>query len=106
MAEEKTKAINQAYKLLMTNNEQITTPQRPSNQRKSEDVLFNQAVKIATEMGRLSASVLQRRLSIGYSRAAKILNMMEQQGLISPPEGSKPRKVLQAAYDYVNDNLV
>ena len=51
-------------------------------------------------MGRGSTSVLQRRLSIGYGRAAKILDMMEREGFIGPAEGSKPRKVLSAAYDF------
>ncbi len=66
-----------------------------------EDELFAQALEIVTDMGRASTSVLQRRLSIGYGRAAKILDMMERRGFIGPSEGaSKPRKVLQAAYDF------
>ncbi|HKQ04164.1 MAG TPA: DNA translocase FtsK [Blastocatellia bacterium] len=66
-----------------------------------EDEMFSQALEIVTDMGRASTSVLQRRLSIGYGRAAKILDMMERRGFIGPSEGaSKPRKVLQAAYDY------
>jgi len=55
---------------------------------------------IVTDMGRASTSVLQRRLSIGYGRAAKILDSMERQGFIGPAEGSKPRKVLQAAHEF------
>ena len=51
-------------------------------------------------MGRGSTSVLQRRLSIGYGRAAKILDVMEREGFIGAAEGSKPRKVLTAAYDF------
>jgi S-DNA-T family DNA segregation ATPase FtsK/SpoIIIE len=66
-----------------------------------EDELFAQALEIVTDMGRASTSVLQRRLSIGYGRAAKILDMMERRAFIGPSEGaSKPRKVLQAAYDF------
>jgi S-DNA-T family DNA segregation ATPase FtsK/SpoIIIE len=66
-----------------------------------EDELFAQALEIVTDMGRASTSVLQRRLSIGYGRAAKILDTMERRGFIGPSEGaSKPRKVLQAAYDF------
>ncbi|HJQ23145.1 MAG TPA: DNA translocase FtsK [Blastocatellia bacterium] len=66
-----------------------------------EDEMFGQALEIVTDMGRASTSVLQRRLSIGYGRAAKILDMMERRGFIGPSEGaSKPRKVLQAAYDF------
>ena len=66
-----------------------------------EDEMFSQALEIVTDMGRASTSVLQRRLSIGYGRAAKILDMMERRGFIGPSEGaSKPRKVLQTAYDF------
>jgi len=65
-----------------------------------QDELFDQALAIISDMGRASTSVLQRRLSIGYGRAAKILDSMERQGFIGPAEGSKPRKVLQAAYEF------
>jgi DNA segregation ATPase FtsK/SpoIIIE, S-DNA-T family len=65
-----------------------------------QDELFDQALAIVTDMGRASTSVLQRRLSIGYGRAAKILDSMERQGFIGPAEGSKPRKVLQAAHEF------
>jgi S-DNA-T family DNA segregation ATPase FtsK/SpoIIIE len=65
-----------------------------------QDELFDEALAIVTDMSRASTSVLQRRLSIGYGRAAKILDSMERQGFIGPGEGSKPRKVLQAAYEF------
>lgn len=65
-----------------------------------QDELFDQALAIVTDMGRASTSVLQRRLSIGYGRAAKILDSMERQRFIGPAEGSKPRKVLQAAHEF------
>lgn len=65
-----------------------------------QDELFDEALAIITDMGRASTSVLQRRLSIGYGRAAKILDSMERQGFIGPAEGSKPRKVLQGAYEF------
>ncbi|MEK6324305.1 MAG: DNA translocase FtsK [Acidobacteriota bacterium] len=65
-----------------------------------QDELFDEALAIVTDMGRASTSVLQRRLSIGYGRAAKILDSMERQGFIGPAEGSKPRKVLQAAHEF------
>ena len=65
-----------------------------------QDELFDEALAIVTDMARASTSVLQRRLSIGYGRAAKILDSMERQGFIGPAEGSKPRKVLQAAHEF------
>ena len=59
------------------------------------DEKYYDAVKIVIEMGRASTSVLQRRLGIGYGRAASIIDMMEREGIVGPSEGaSKPRAVL------------
>lgn len=58
------------------------------------DDLFNEAVRIVCQYDRASASLLQRRLSIGYARAARILDQLEAEGIVSPAEGSKPREVL------------
>lgn len=58
------------------------------------DELFDEAVRIVCEYDRASASLLQRRLSIGYARAARILDQLEQYGVVSLAEGSKPREVL------------
>lgn len=57
------------------------------------DDLFFEAVKVVQEAGKASASLLQRRLQVGYARAAKLLDIMERKGLIGPAEGAKPRKV-------------
>ena len=64
------------------------------------DELYDQALAIVIDMGKASTSVLQRRLSIGYGRAAKILDMMEREGFIGPIDGAKARKVLGAAYEF------
>lgn len=58
------------------------------------DDTFCSAVEIALENGQISTSFLQRRLRLGYARAGRIIDQMEQLNIISPPEGSKPRKVL------------
>jgi S-DNA-T family DNA segregation ATPase FtsK/SpoIIIE len=58
------------------------------------DELYDDAVKIVLEMGKASTSVLQRRLRIGYGRAASLLDAMERDGIIGPPDGTKPRAVL------------
>lgn len=59
-----------------------------------EDALYDEAAKFVVETGRASTSLLQRRLRIGYGRAARLLDMMEHKGLVGPPEGSKAREVL------------
>jgi S-DNA-T family DNA segregation ATPase FtsK/SpoIIIE len=59
-----------------------------------EDPLFQEALEEVVGYGRASASLLQRRLSIGYARAARILDELERRGVVGPQEGSKPRKVL------------
>ena len=47
------------------------------------------------EMGRASTSTLQRRLRIGYGRAARLIDIMEKDGIVGPPDGTKPREVLK-----------
>ena len=58
------------------------------------DPKFKQALDVAIEMGKISTSLLQRRLEIGYGRAAKIIDRMEALGYVSAPDGNKPRVVL------------
>ena len=60
----------------------------------ANDPLVDQSIHIVCQYDRASASLLQRKLSIGYSRAAKILDQLEELGVIGPAEGSKPREVL------------
>ncbi len=58
------------------------------------DPKFREALEIAVNSGKISTSLLQRHLSIGYGRAAKIIDRMQALGYVSPPEGTKPREVL------------
>jgi len=60
-----------------------------------QDPMYEEAVRIVLEMGKASTSTLQRRLRLGYGRAARILDMMQRDGIIGPPDGSKPREVLK-----------
>lgn len=68
------------------------------------DPKFKQALDIAVEMGKISTSLLQRRLEIGYGRAAKIIDKMEALGYVSAPDGSKPRQVLVSKADIMNED--
>ncbi|MFN8457727.1 MAG: DNA translocase FtsK [Anaerolineae bacterium] len=58
-----------------------------------KDDLLPEAVKLVTESGRASTSFLQRRLGIGYPRAARLMDLLEEEGVIGPADGSKPREV-------------
>ncbi len=59
-----------------------------------EDAKFWDAVELAIDSGKISTSLLQRRLEVGYGRAAKIIDRMEEMGFVSAPDGNKPRKIL------------
>ncbi len=59
------------------------------------DPLFEQAAKIGIEFGKVSAALLQRRLSIGYARASKLLDRLAFEGYIGPADGLKPRIILK-----------
>jgi S-DNA-T family DNA segregation ATPase FtsK/SpoIIIE len=58
------------------------------------DPLFDEAARLVVSEGMASASFLQRRMRVGFSRASRLIDMMEQDGLLGPPQGSKPREVL------------
>jgi S-DNA-T family DNA segregation ATPase FtsK/SpoIIIE len=60
-----------------------------------DDDLYQDAVRVVCEMGRASTSTLQRRLRIGYGRAARLIDLMEKDGIVGPPDGTKPREVLK-----------
>ena len=60
-----------------------------------DDDLYQDAVRVCCEMGRASTSTLQRRLRIGYGRAAHLIDLMEKDGIVGPPDGTRPREVLK-----------
>ncbi|MBO4356370.1 MAG: DNA translocase FtsK, partial [Clostridia bacterium] len=74
--------------------------QMASNDDEEADPKFHEAVKVAIESGKISTSLLQRRLQLGYGRAAKIIDKMEEMGFVSPPDGQKPRNVLITMPEY------
>ncbi|MDQ5963786.1 MAG: segregation ATPase FtsK/SpoIIIE, family [Patescibacteria group bacterium] len=67
----------------------------------ADDELFHDAVRVAIENRKISTSLLQRRLRIGYGRAARVIEEMEEQGIISGQDGTKPREVLVSNMDQV-----
>ena len=72
----------------------------PGGGEEGGDSKFLDAVKLAVEEGKISTSLMQRRLGVGYGRAAKIIDTMEQMGYVSKPDGNKPRRVLLSAEEY------
>ena len=58
------------------------------------DPMLKSAIELAVENGKISTSLIQRRLSLGYGRAAKLIDRMQEMGVVSAPDGQKPRTVL------------
>ena len=69
-----------------------------------KDEFFDEAVKMVLETGQASVSMLQRRLRLGYTRAARIVDAMEEEGIIGPFRGSKPREILIEEYQAKEEN--
>ncbi len=70
-----------------------------------KDDLYDQAVKVVMESNQASVSILQRRMRLGYTRAARIIDSMEMEGLVGPFEGSKPRRILIDREQWLQDTL-
>jgi S-DNA-T family DNA segregation ATPase FtsK/SpoIIIE len=92
-------------------NEEMLKPPKDENSRRAsggardgdtdgseegvDDELYEDAIRVVCEMGRASTSTLQRRLRVGYGRAARLIDLMEKDGIVGPPDGAKPREVLK-----------
>jgi len=66
------------------------------------DELYDDAVRLVLEFGKASTSLIQRRLRVGYGRAAHLIDMMENDGIVGPADGSKPREILKSP-DWLNE---
>ena len=67
----------------------------------SDDEMLTKAIEVAVEAQQISATFLQRRLRVGYARAARLIDEMNQRGIVGPSEGSKPRKVLLSREEWL-----
>ncbi|MDD5979940.1 MAG: DNA translocase FtsK [bacterium] len=65
-----------------------------NDEEEYDDPLYNDIVEFVITTGKASASLLQRRFKLGYNRAARIIDLLEERGIIGPQNGSKPREVL------------
>lgn len=72
----------------------------------SGDDMYKDAVRVVVESGKASTSLLQRRLRVGYARAARIIEEMEEQGVIGPADGARPREVLITSLDDMSSGEV
>jgi len=72
-------------------------------EEEEEDELFNEAVSIILNNKQASISILQRKLRIGYTRAARLIDLMEKEGIVGPYDGRNPRKILLSKDEYLNE---
>ena len=84
---------DQSYLIAPPSDEGADDAEEPGNEE--QDAMYEEAVRLVLQMGKASTSTLQRHLRLGYGRAARILDMMQRDGIIGPPDGSKPRDVLK-----------
>ena len=69
-----------------------------------KDEMYDDAVRVVLETRQASVSVLQRKLRLGYGRAARIMDMMEQEEIVGPFQGSKPREILVDRIEEVSES--
>ncbi|MFH0879741.1 MAG: DNA translocase FtsK, partial [Lentisphaerota bacterium] len=80
------------YEVAIKEKMESKTPELPEMEEDNE--LLEQAVEIIRQTHRASTSSLQRRLRIGYTRAARLIDLLEEKGVVGPPRGSDPREIL------------
>lgn len=76
----------------------LDKPNASLNSEDFDDDLLEEAIRLVIEMRSASASMLQRKFRIGYNRAGRLIDMMEERGIVGPPQGSKPRDVIVDSY--------
>jgi S-DNA-T family DNA segregation ATPase FtsK/SpoIIIE len=102
--------IERVVEFIRTQAEPVYDEEILKEQQKSQfdtgekDELYDEAARIIMESNQASVSILQRRMRLGYTRAARIIDAMEQEGLVGPFEGSKPRKILVNREDWLARN--
>ena len=82
------------YELLAQRVKEVAEAETASTEENERDELYSRAVELVQMNGQASTSFLQRRLRVGYNRAARMVEMMEEDGIVAPADGAKPRNVL------------
>jgi S-DNA-T family DNA segregation ATPase FtsK/SpoIIIE len=107
----KKNGVTQYDETMIANMEKHTTQEKGNGKDESgseendSDPMFKQAVEVVIDAGQASTSLLQRRCKLGYARAARIMDEMEQRGVIGPYEGAKPRAVLISRQQWLEMNI-
>jgi len=78
--------------------------QKASSQQFEKDELYDEALRIVLATGQASASMLQRKLRLGFGRASRIIDAMEEEGIVGPQQGSKPREILVSRDSYLEED--
>ncbi len=107
------KDFNPTYSQSMIEEMEKMTPKDKKAQGNSDDLgagsmqdeMLEAAIEVVVDLGQASTSLLQRKLRLGYSRAARIIDEMEEMGIIGPSEGSKPRQVLMSKNQWLERKL-
>ena len=99
---EQAKAVYNQELLKPPSDESVVSGEGGDGPDEVDDALYQDAVRVVCEMGRASTSTLQRRLRVGYGRAARLIDLMEKDGIVGPPDGSRPREVLKKK-DWMRD---
>lgn len=86
-------------------NKKATTLGDGDEEANDGDPMLKPAIQLAVESGKISTSLIQRRLQLGYGRAAKLIDTMEDMGIVGPPQGQKPREVLISKQEYMEMEL-
>lgn len=103
--EEVERVVDHCIEQQKANYQEDMIPEEETEQLEEvDDELFDDAVQLVIEMQSASVSMLQRRFRIGYTRAARLIDAMEQRGIVGPYEGSKPRTVLVSGEEYLSNN--
>jgi len=88
------KQLKPNYELLARRTKEIVEAEAISEESNERDEHYNRAIELVQMNGQASTSFLQRRLRVGYNRAARMIEMMQEDGIVGPADGAKPRQVL------------
>ena len=87
------------YEMIRRRCRKIVVVDASADEEQEYDEYYDDAIALVTKTGQASISMIQRHLRVGYNRAARMIEVMEKEGVVGPSDGVKPREVLVAGYD-------